>query len=142
MQSEKGNKMNINRSVFKYIEHELYSYPKTKKEIEEYREEVLEGAHFPEVNVRTGPGDITANKAVKLTSTMFIMRAERTVNAIESALTRLDDRHRELYIHKYHNGLPWQEVATEMCISDRTYFRIRREIVKVVGLELGLLDTE
>jgi len=54
----------------------------------------------------------------------------------------LGDRHKELFKHKYQKGLPWQEVALEMDISDRTYFRLRRELVMTVGQQLGLLNIE
>lgn len=134
--------MRINKSVFRYIEHELYSYHQTKLELERYRDEILEGAHFPEVNVKTGPGDLTLNKVVRLTSSVFVIHAEKTINAIENGLSKLEGKHRELYKLKYHNGLPWQEVALEMDISDRTYFRLRRDLVTIVGQELGLLNIE
>ncbi len=134
--------MRIDKSIFRYIEHELYNYDETKRELARYREDVLEGTHFPEVSVRSNPGDSTANKVIRLTSTTFVIQAERVINAVDKALAILGDRHRELFKHKYQKGLPWQEVCLEMDISDRTYFRWRRELVMTVGQQLGLLNIE
>lgn len=132
--------MKIDKSIFRYIEHELYSYDETKRELARYREDVLEGTHFPEVSVRSDPGDSTASKVIKLTSSAFVMHAEKVINAVDKSLAILGDKHRELFKYKYQKGLPWQEVALEMDISDRTYFRLRRELVATVGQQLGLLN--
>ena len=38
--------MRIDKSIFRYIEHELYNYDETKKELQRYREEILERHTF------------------------------------------------------------------------------------------------
>lgn len=134
--------MRIDNSVFKYIEHELYQYDNTKKDLELYREEVLEGTHFPEVSVRSDPGDSTASKVVRLTSSAFVVQAERVISAIDRALAILGESHWRVFKLKYCDCMPWQEVAITMDISDRQYFKLRRELVVAVGQNLGLLDFE
>ena len=134
--------MRIDKSIFRYIEHELYNYDETKRELARYREDVLEGTHFTEVSVRSNPGNPTAQKAIKLTSSAFVVQAEKVISAIDRSLNILGDRHKELFKYKYQKGLPWQEVVLEMDISDRTYFRLRRELVMTVGQQLGLLNIE
>ena len=134
--------MRIDKSIFRYIEHELYNYDETKKELRRYREEILESTRFAEVPAYTGPGDPTGNKAVKLASSAFVIHAEKIIKAIDRSLAILGDRHKELFYYKYQKGLPWQEVCLEMDISDRTYFRWRRELVAMVGQQLGLLNIE
>lgn len=134
--------MRIDKSIFRYIEHELYNYDETKRELARLKEEVIEGTHFAEVPAYTGPGDPTGNKAVKLASSAFVIHAEKIIKAIDRSLAILGDRHKELFYYKYQKGLPWQEVALEMNISDRTYFRLRRELVAMVGQQLGLLNIE
>ncbi len=134
--------MRIDKSIFRYIEHELYNYDETKRELARYREDVLEETHFPEVSVRSNPGNPTAQKAIKLTSSVFVVQAEKVISAIDRSLNILGDRHKELFKYKYQKGLPWQEVVLEMDISDRTYFRLRRELVMTVGQQLGLLNIE
>ena len=134
--------MRINKSVFRYIEFELYNYQETKRELERYKEEILESTNIPEVNVQTMPGNVTESKAIKITSSPFVMRAEKTIKAIDKALAILGEQHWRIFKLKYCDCMPWQEVCLEMDISDRTYFRWRRELVAMVGQQLGLLNIE
>lgn len=132
--------MRINKSIFRYIEHELYNYEQTKKDLQLYREQVLEGTVSPEVSVQSSPGDVTANKAVKLTSSAFVVQAERIIGAIDKSLAILGDKHKMLFELKYQQDIPWPEITIEMGISDRSYFRLRRELVATVGQQLGIIN--
>ncbi len=134
--------MRINKPVFKYIEYELYNYDEIKKELTWYREAILEGTPYVEVSGNSQPSDSTASKVMRLTSTSFVIQSERVINAVDKSLSILGDKHRELFEWKYQKGLPWQEVALEMGISDRTYFRLRRELVITVGQQLGVINIE
>ena len=134
--------MRINKSIFRYIEHELYNYEQTKKDLQLYREQVLEGTASPEVSVQNGPGDVTANKVIKLTSSAFVVQAERVIQAIDKALSILGDKHNELFKLKYQMGVSWPQITIDMGISDRTYYRLRRELVITVGQHLGLINVE
>lgn len=132
--------MRINKAKFKYIEHELYNYKQTKKDLALYREKILQATPRPEVSAQSGLSDTTANKAIKLMTSTYILQAERVINAIEDTLDMLGEKHKKLFRLKYIDCMPWQETAIEMGISDRTYFRLRREIVAMVGQKLGLLN--
>ena len=133
--------MRIERRVFRYVEYELYNYDITKKELERCREEILESSPSPpEIKVQSGRGDPTAKKVEKLLTSTYIARAEQTINAIERSLNMLTDLHRMLFKLKYQDCLPWQEVTIELEISERTYFRIRRELVVMVAQQLGLIN--
>ena len=133
--------MKLDRAVFRYIEHELYNYDETKKEIEELREDIIERAPLKETVPNMGYiSDPTARKALKLVSSTAIARMERTVRAIERALARLSDDHRQLFELKYRQCLPWKRVCELMPVSERTYFRLRRELVIMVAFEMGLLN--
>ena len=131
--------MRIDRSIFRYIEYELYCYTHTKKEIRLCRDEIINGTHKPDVGGKAGISDPTANKSIALTSSVFLAKAERTINAIDKSLDMLRPEHNQLFDLRYIDGRPWREVYLEMNISDRTYFRLRRELVETVGLQLGLL---
>lgn len=136
--------MKIERRVFKYVEYELYNYDNTKKELERYREMILESSPAP-VEVKTQGGQITSqteSKALKLITSSFIAHAERVINAIDKSLAMLTEDHRKLFHLKYQECLPWQEIVIEMSISDRTYFRMRRELVITVAKQLGLINVE
>lgn len=131
--------MRINKAVFRYIEFELYNYEQTKKDLELERERILESSPCQEVAVQSDIGDSTANKAIKLTTSAFILKAEKIVNAINKSLDILGDNHNKLFDLRYIDGRPEKEVYLVMNISRGHYFKIRRELVETVGLQLGLL---
>lgn len=136
--------MRIERRVFKYVEYELYNYDNTKKELERYRKMILESSPAP-AEVKTQGGQITSqteSKALKLITSSFIVHAERVISAIDKSLAMLTEDHRKLFQLKYQECLPWQEIIVEMNISDRTYFRMRRELVATVARQLGLINVE
>ena len=132
--------MSIEKANFRAIEAELYGYLDTKKEIALMEEEILEGSPFQEVAVQSGNGDTTANKAIKLVSSKELLEVRRRVNAIERALlilqqneTKLDLLRMKYFERKYTD----QGIMMELCISNNTFYRWRREIVKLVGSYLG-----
>lgn len=134
--------MRVEKSVFRYIEHEMYCYIETKKDIESWRDIIINGTSVQEIGSRSGISDPTVNKSMKLLSSPFMVKAERTIRAIDKSLDILGDRHKVLFKLRYLEGRPWKEVYLEMNISDRSYFRLRRELVIAVGLNLGLLKGE
>lgn len=134
--------MKLARAVFKYIEHELYNYDYTKQAIKELEEDIIAEAPYKEAVPSTKyVSDPTGRKAVKLITSKALARMTKVVTAIERALARLTDEHRQLFELKYRQCLPWQQVCREMPTSERTYFRLRREIVQMVAYELGLAES-
>ena len=132
----------IPRSVFRYIEHELYNYKELKKELEEYREEILESTSKTEgaLEKNTGTGDSTANKVTKLLSSSFVVHAERTIKAIDGSLEMLRDEHRELFECQYQQRKTWQQGIIELNMSKSSYFRHRQQLVEMVGQRMGLVN--
>lgn len=59
----------MKKSVFRYIEAEIYDYTETVKEIQQLREEILEGAQQAEQQIRIQSSrlsDPTGRKATRL----------------------------------------------------------------------------
>lgn len=134
----------IPRAVFRYIEHELYNYEATKKEIKELRKDIILSSPPREIVAANGDrhySDTVKVKAVKLVTSTALARMSRVVTAIERALARLTEEHRRIFELKYCQCLPWQQVCNEMPTSERTYFRLRRELVLMVACELGLAES-
>lgn len=131
--------MRINKAIFRYIEFELYNYEQTKKDLELERERILESSPCQEVAVQSDIGDSTANKAIKLTTSASIIKDERVINSIDKAISILGEKHAKLFKLKYIDDRPEKEVYLVMNISRGHYFKIRRELVETVGLQLGLL---
>lgn len=134
--------MKLPRAVFRYIEHELYNYDNTLNEIQRIRDEIIDALPVRETIPDAGYiSDPTAKKATKLVTNTALVRMTRTVAAIDKALSRLPENHRALFNMKYRQDLPWQQVCVEMSVSERSYFRMRRELVEMVALELGLAES-
>ena len=134
--------MRLNRAVFRYVEHELYNYDNTLVEMQNLRENIIEAPPLREAVPGTGyVSDPTARKGIQLVTNTALVRMTRTVAAIEKALARLSDNHRALFNLKYRQDLPWQQVCQELPTSERTYFRMRRELVEMVALEMGLAES-
>ncbi|MDS1030726.1 hypothetical protein RDV78_09700 [Bacillota bacterium LX-D] len=85
--------------------------------------------------------DTTARKAIKLVSSKVLATMNRNISSIDRALSRLSEEHQKLFQLKYRGNLPWQKVCDEMPTSERTYFRLRRELVAMVALEMGLAES-
>ena len=134
--------MKIDRRVYKYIEYEMYHYIEYKKEIANIREEILEGSpEPPDGQPRgSGTGNPTESKALKLSMSIGYAAMEKTVNAIDNALSMLTDRHRKIfemiYIRKRKDRY---SMSDDLYISYDTLNRNKNEIVVMVGRELGVI---
>lgn len=137
-------KVKIDRAVFRYIEHELYSYNKTIWEMEQLRGDIIEEPSLRENVSGTSSyvSDPTARKATRLVTNTTLVRMVRVVSAIDKALSKLSDTHQMLFYMKYQQDLPWRVVCESIPVSERSYFRIRRELVAMVAVELGLADID
>lgn len=138
--------MKIPRAVFRYVEYELYGYEQTKKEIQELREDMLEDRpaliEVASISKSGQISDPTAQKVTRLLTSRVLKKMADNICAIDRALSRLNDEHRQLFVLKYLQALPWQKVRSDIPISDRTYFRLRRELVSMVAVEMGLILAE
>ena len=133
--------MRIDKPLFDYIEYELYAYEKTKEEIELIREDIINSTNAAageKVN-NSNISNITESKAIRLTTNTAILNMARTVEAIETALSKLTEDHQKIFTLKYKLGMNWRQVISEMPTSERSYFRLRKEIVLMVGQEMGKL---
>ena len=131
---------NMERAVFRFIEHELFSYERTKREIQELREDIISDSSAPRDSIPSAGhiSDTTARKAIRLMTNTALTRMTRTVAAIDRAMCRLNENHRALFELRYKQALPWHEVCAIIPVSERTYFRMRQELVMAVGREMGL----
>ncbi|MFW6122323.1 MAG: hypothetical protein ACOC80_15685, partial [Petrotogales bacterium] len=94
---------NIPPAIFKFVEHELYNYEDTKKELKELKSDIAESSignmefdnfsnteKYPEgSSTETAVGTILQNKVAK--------RMSSTIKYIDKALKKLDENKAELY---------------------------------------------
>jgi len=126
---------------FKMIEFELYNYDNTKAEIETLKDEIISGPAIVLEGDRvqkTTISDPTFARAAVLATNTTLLYMERTLNAIDRALMRLSEEHNEVFEHRYRHGKNWRQSVCELCISQDTYFKRRREIINAVAAQLGL----
>jgi len=130
----------MKKSIFKYIEAEIYDYSETIKEIKQLREEILEGDQQEElIRVQSSrQSDPTATRATRLLMDKRLKRLEEVSHAIKRVYDALPQEKRRLIEMKY-----WEKrftttgIAEALHISEMTFYRWRRQIVLVIGKELG-----
>lgn len=134
--------MKIPRDIFRYVEHELYNFDNTKEEIHAMREDIFHSSPAPSVTPLPSTNrisDTTGKKAVSLVTSRAISHMSRIVNAIEGALSRLNEDHLLVFELKYRQRYPWQRACDEIPMTRTTFFRVRRELIFMVAYELGLV---
>ena len=134
--------MKIDKRLYKYIEYELYHYEQYKKDIELAREEILEASPSPLDSQPKGTklGNSTESKAVKLNSSVAIMRMEKTVAAVENVAKRLNDLQKTVFELVYIAGRNDRyRICDELYISIETFKRCKQTIILNMGAELGIL---
>jgi len=124
------------------IEVELYCYEESKEQLELLRKEIIESTPSYEVNVKTSPGDPTQAKAIKLVNSREIIEMERRLKAIDKAIeilkTSNEPRKYELLRMKYFERRYTDVgICMELGISERTFYRWRREIIELIANFLG-----
>lgn len=135
-------RLKIPPAYFKMIEFELYNYDNTKEEIAALKDEIIGSPPLPAAeqdNVqRTTVSDPTFSKVATMTTNVTLLYMERTIKAIDRALMRLSESHNEIFDLKYRQGKNWKQVISETYISERHYFRQRRELIEAVAMQMGL----
>ena len=107
------------------------------------KDEIIGGSPLPiseKDNIqRSTISDPTFSKATVLTTNVTLLYMERTVRAIDRALMQLDELHNEIFEHRYRKNKNWRQTLSELCITQNTYFRKRREIIFAVAAQFGFI---
>ena len=130
--------MKIPPPVFRFLEHLLYNHDADREKYLLLREEILLGTDTgSEVQVSGGAtSNPTLQRALRLIDSRDLTLLAIRNRAIEDTL-RMRQVYREMYDLRYRRGCSWQKVCREMCVSDRTYRRLRHALVEEVGRRLG-----
>lgn len=123
----------------------MRDYHKTKAELEELRENLLNASPnppdgLPRGNLKTNP---TEGKAMRLMTNRRIKYMERVIEGIEMVLGELDEDKLKLIELKY-----WQRprqltdagIAMELHVDKSTIYRWTQAICLKIAIELGLVD--
>lgn len=136
--------MTISKGAFRHVESELYAYHETRKEIVRLKNEVLYGSASMDENVGGGrsnlPGDPTGRTAVMLVSHRKIEQLERIIDSVESVVSQLPEKKRQLMQMRYWarpQTLTWDGIAQKVERDRATLIRWRNEIVKEIANRIG-----
>jgi len=103
----------ISRQIVRRIETELYSYPQKMKTLNEQRDDIMNGSHYPDVSVSGGEiGNTTQSKGMRLAQL-----ETGWPDLIEDALRRMPGEYRTLVNGVYFQHKPISRVSEEMHIS-------------------------
>lgn len=133
--------MKIDKTVYKYIEYELFHYDQYKKEIDAEREAILEGSSVPSDGMPRGnsTGNPTESKGIRLVESTFVLAAQRKIRAVDNALKRLSPLHYQVfqkcYLEKRNDRY---KMSDELHISYETLNRYKNAVVLEVAKELGI----
>ena len=133
--------MRIDKKVYKYIDYELQHYEENKKELERLRNEILEASPTPADGQPRGntTSNPTEQKAMKLVSSIALLKIESTIKAIDRVYNQLNEDYKVFFDWNYKKSAGIVRTCQESNISENTYHRWRDNIVYSVGREMGLL---
>lgn len=134
--------MKIDKKVYNYIDYELQHYEDNKKRLEELKADIIDASPEPsdgQPKGQGGTGNPTESKALKLTSSVAIVKLESTLNAIEKVRSRLNEDYLKFFEFNYIKQAGIVKTCNEIPIGERTYYNMRDKIVYAVGQEMGLI---
>ena len=131
--------MKLDKNIYKYVEHELYNYNNSKKELEDLKYEVIEFSKksdgLPKGNNISNP---TEDKVFKIIENERITYLSKIIKNIDHVLNNLDEIYRKLFKLKYIEKNTAKYIFRELNISERTYYNYKNNIVLKVAKRLGI----
>ena len=128
-----------------YVEWQLEHYHEDKKQLEEFRSDMIPNA-TPSYSLAGGVqggkiSSTTENAAIRLATNPYILTTERSVNAIEKMLEYCDDTDKKLISLVYWKRSHTVEGAGMVVfLSRRQAYRRINKIQCILALELGLVN--
>ena len=135
--------MKIEKSVFRYIEYELYHYEQYKKEIKIERDNIIESSpSFDGQPKGHDVGSPTESKGIKLLTSKGLRGMENVVDAVDTMKKRLTETHYKLFVACYvQKRRDRYSLCDELGISEATFTRYKRQVIEFIGLELGVIKS-
>ncbi len=136
----------MRKEIKAYIEAELRNYHQSKKDLEEIKNDIREeGKSISDsMGIRgSGTSNVVENKAIRLITNKRIKKLEETIRAIDVVTDELDENKYKLVELKYWkrpNLLTDAGIADQLSIGIATYYRWKEQILKLIGIEMGLME--
>ena len=127
-------------SVRSIIKNELYQYWKNKKQVEEWKKDIIDESASSDGQPRgNATSNATQQKAIKLVSSRKITETERRIGFVEDAVKRLTPEEKEVFEIIFRDGYSQKLAATLKYISKHTYYHTIDKIVYFTALEFGYI---
>jgi len=131
---------------YKFVESELYNYHRNKITLQELEDEIINGSPAMGERVQSSTiGNTTESKALRLYSSPERFMLRRGTDAVDQAIKIIKLNAPEKYTMvemKYFKAeYTDKKIASELNISIETYYRWKKEIVKLVGNFMGISIT-
>ena len=121
-----------NNQIGKRVEAALYEYPMWKVNSEQlqphHKENVVELRNSVENN--SNPAEGLGVRRIDYVS---------YINLIEATLTVLSPLQRDFVRQRYFKKNPFKIIAEELAVTERHLYRIRQEVIRLVGVSFGWL---
>ncbi|ABB15076.1 prophage LambdaCh01, phage transcriptional regulator, RinA family [Carboxydothermus hydrogenoformans Z-2901] len=139
----------LERSIYKKIEWYLFNYFNIRREINEYRDEVLNSGR--QLIEQGGGGisrhsDPTALKAIKLASNAEIEKYEKWIKVIEKVIEHFKGTEKgKLLQMRYFDEYAERYICNKLHIERTTYFTWKNEIVlytAMLAIQYGLIKVD
>lgn len=122
----------------KRAEIELCRYHQSIQRLNSLKQSIIEAGAQNDVGpVNVPPGDPTANRAAALVDNSEIARLEWIIETIKGLYESLSAERRRFVELRFWAGKPIDVAAGMLCISERTAYRWRDEIVEDLAYRLG-----
>lgn len=133
----------MNKAYVKLVEKELYDYRKSINMISEIQEDILgdSAVHYSHDQVASGSGISvpTERKAINLATNTLLKRLIRTVDALERAISNMDENEHKVYELYYESQISWEDIISiHLPMGRATFYRYKKNIIYKVAHEMGL----
>jgi len=129
----------LSKNIYRYIENEIKSYPETKKDLEHRKDDIILKVPVIQEIRGTDIGDVTANKALKISSDKQIKRMEQIIKGIETVYNGLGGDKKMVMSNLWTSKYQDKGMASEVSVDERTIRRWRTEIIYTLAIELKYL---
>ncbi len=130
----------VSKKIINHVESELRAYPQKIKIVNEQRDEIILGSHFPEVSVSGGElSNTTQSKGMRLAAREDMGWPE----LIEKAMRGMPRDYKMIIELRYFRGYPIEVVADRMYVSRTQYYVWRDNIIYHLLLKAtkeGIID--
>lgn len=139
-------KKKLDKSIYNYIEYELFNYNSSKIELKNEEADAIYGINESDVNAgiraKYKISNRVENSAIKILSTKKITKLIKTINDIDSALKNLEKIYNDFFSSYYLKRYGKLKVCEMLGLSERSFYNYKNKIVWAVAREMGLMDYE